>query len=119
VPMFFLGSDMFKPFVLIATVVGFVVVGLSTEIYAESFRPGATPAGGKIAKFCNNDLMTNTEQRDCIQRFKKAKTDEQRRELITTVQETLKERQKGVDEAFQRANPGGRDAFYCEGARCQ
>jgi hypothetical protein len=117
--MRFLGSDMFKPFVLIAAVGGFALMGLTTESYADRFRPGATPAGGRIAKFCNTDLLSTTEQRDCIQRFKKAKSDDERRELIGTLQDTMKVRQKLADEEYERLNPGGRNGPVCTGTQCQ
>jgi hypothetical protein len=110
---------MFKPFVLIAVTAGFVLAGLTTASYADSFRPGATPAGGRIAKFCNTDLLSTSEQRDCLRRFKKAKSDDDRRELIGTLQETFKERQKVADEEYKRLNPGGYNGPVCTGTQCQ
>lgn len=110
---------MLKQFVLIAAVAGFAVVGLTTESYADRFRPGATPAGGRIAKFCNTDLLSTSEQRDCMRRFKNAKSDDDRRELIGTLQETMKARQKEADEQYERLNPGGRNGLVCTGAECQ
>ncbi len=110
---------MFKPFVLIAAVAGFVLVGLSTESYADRFRPGSSPAGGRIAKFCNTDLLSSAEQRECMQRFKKAKSDDERRELIGSLQDTMKARQKTADEEYERLNPGGRNGLVCTGTQCQ
>lgn len=106
---------MFKVFSVAAV---FMVCAASVA-HADSFRPGASPAGGRIAKFCNTDLLSYDEQKDCMRRFKKAKSDDERRELIGTLQETFKARQKEADEAYDRLNPGGRNGPACTGQQCQ
>ncbi|MBY0510842.1 MAG: hypothetical protein K2P94_11940 [Rhodospirillaceae bacterium] len=96
-----------------------LTAGLVSVAYADSFRPGASPAGGRIGKFCNTDLLSAEEQKDCIRRFKKAKSDDERRELVGSLQDTFKARQKEADKEYERLNPGGRNGPQCTGQQCQ
>lgn len=103
----------------VACVAALLAASFVSYAHADSFRPGASPAGGRIGVFCNSDLLSSVEQKDCIRRFKKAKSDDERRELVGTLQETFKERQKAADEANERLNPGGRNGQVCTGQQCQ
>ena len=103
----------------VACVAVAMTVSFVSHAYADSFRPGSSPAGGRIGVFCNSDLLSSAEQKDCVRRFKKAKSDDERRELVGTLQETFKKRQKVADEEYERLNPGGRNGSVCTGQACQ
>jgi hypothetical protein len=108
---------MFKVSVTAAAIA--VLFALSSHAYADSFRPGASPAGGRIGKYCNNDLLNDAEKKQCILRLKEAKTDDERREVLDTLKDTFKARQADLDKENERRMPGGKNGLACSGTQCQ
>ncbi len=91
----------------IVCVAAVMTVGLASQAYADSFRPGSSPAGGRIGKVCNSDFLSRSEQQDCIEKMKAAKTNAEKQEIRDIIKQNQKERQEEADRANARANPGG------------
>jgi hypothetical protein len=91
----------------VVCVTAVMTVGLVSHAHADAFRPGASPAGGRIGKVCNSDFLSRSEQLDCIEKMKAAKTDAERKEIRDVIRQNQKERQEEADRANARVNPGG------------
>jgi hypothetical protein len=97
---------MFKVVCLVAV----MTVGFVSSAYAGGFRPGESPAGGRIGAVCNSDFLSRPEQLDCIDKMKAAKTNAERKEIRDIIRENRKERQKERDRQHDNVNIGGPNA---------
>jgi len=91
----------------VVCVAAVLTLSLASVAHADSFRPGSSPAGGRIGKVCNSDFLSPSEQRDCIAKMKAAKTNAEKKEIRDVIKQNQKERQEEADRANARANPGG------------
>jgi hypothetical protein len=87
-----------------------MTVGFVSHAYADAFRPGSSPAGGRIGRVCNSEFLSRPEQMDCVEKMKAAKTDAERKEIRDLIRENQKERQKERDRQHDNVNIGGPNA---------
>ena len=76
-----------------------LAVGLVSIAQAQGFRPGSSPAGGRIGKICNDEHLDVAERTHCFESMKAAKNGTERNEIRDAVRAKLKDKQKAIDEA--------------------
>lgn len=88
-------------------VTGALALSVASVAHADAFRPGASPAGGRLGKICNSQFLSRTEQADCFEKMKAAKGDAERKEIRDVIRANEKERQAEVDRQNDNVNIGG------------